>query len=210
VDVALLNAGSIRGDTKDGTDERKYGRVYPAGDLTDDDVSGWLPYLNAHQVFEMTGTQLKSILERSANALPPTIGASGHTGGWFLHAAGLEYKIECSKTRQELNKEGDQIKVTGERVTYIKVGDKVVLDAAGSVDELSSFKAKVGVNSFLATGSDGHLAFKEIDEASRVTISETELDHIGEVKAYIKKNSPVTPKKDGRLVVVGNCNVPIE
>ncbi len=210
IDVAFLNAGAIRGGPVDPetfaflTPEGSLGQIYPKGDLTDLQVGGWLPFKNDHVVAELTGVQLKSVLERSAHALPPNL--RDEEGGWLLHASRMKYEIECSQQRQELDVKKEKIATEGKRVTFIQVGDRVVYDVANSIDKLSGLTIKIGVNNFIFDGNDGHLAFNEITQ--KTTIPLKDFDHIAAVQKYIKEHSPIEPKTDGRLKVVGECGKP--
>jgi hypothetical protein len=92
-DVALINGGFIRGGSVDPetfefeSEEARLGKVYDAGDLTDEDIAGWMPFPNSIAYIKINGTQLKRVLERSAAALPPDL--RNDEGGWFLHISGM-------------------------------------------------------------------------------------------------------------------------
>lgn len=115
----------------------------------------------------------------------------------------MKYKIDCSAPRQELDAQKTKITTEGKRVTFIQIGDNIVLDTANNVDKLSELTVKIGVNNFLFDGNDGHLAFKEVKQKTTILIKD--FDHITAVQQYIKAHSPIEPKTDGRLTVVGDC-----
>ncbi len=212
VDVVFINAGGIRGGPINPetfeflTDESRIGKLFPKGDLTDQDVSGWLPFRNDTTIAKITGTQLKSILERSVENLPPDL--RNDKGGWLLHADGLKYTADCSKTTQKLTTDGKAIERAGERIVKIELGSSVIYDPSAAIDTLASVSIKVATFAFLVGGFDGHLAFTEVAEADKTTIPIATLDLVEKVKDHVKAHSPIAPAKDGRLTIVGTCGVP--
>lgn len=213
VDVAILNAGAIRGGEWDTENfapksaDAAMGKLYPVGDLTDVDVAGWLPFRNDTVIMSVTGEQLRSVLERGVSSLPPDL--AQEQGGWLLQVSdGLKYSVTCENQRQELNAEGAAIATPGSRVTKIEFKGTVIYDVAGSVDNLASATATVGVNSFIAGGFDGHVAFSAIPEADKTVIPFADLDHIAEVRKDIEASSPIAPATSGRITVIGACGVP--
>lgn len=121
-DVAIVNGGGIRGD-----------REYPAGsEITRRDVFKELPFGNKVMVIELTGAQLKAVLENG-------VWAAGKAEGRFGHLSGV--KLVARKDA-----------IPGQRITSVEVGG-VPLDPAGSY--------KVATNDFLAAGKDGFGAFLE-------------------------------------------------
>jgi 2',3'-cyclic-nucleotide 2'-phosphodiesterase (5'-nucleotidase family) len=208
VDIAFVNAGAIRGgavvDFAFTSDEARLGKLYPAGSLTDLDVAGWFPFQNDHDLRTVTGTQLKSILERGASSLPADLRAD--QGGWFLQVAGLKYTIDCAGTVQQLNTAGDAVETEGSRISRIQVGETVVFDAANSVDTLASTSFNVVLNSFLATGADGHLALKQSTLVE--TFPFAGFNYVERLQAHVKDHSPIAPAVDGRITIVGECGKP--
>lgn len=211
VDVAFLNAGAIRGGAINletfafVVPEDAKGKIYPKGDLRDTDVAGWLPFPNDHSIAVISGVQLKSVLERSANALPPDLAQD--LGGWLLHGAGLAYKIDCQGVRQELSDTQTEIATEGSRIVYIEVAGKgVIYDTAASIDELATVQVRIAVNTFVFEGNDGHLAFREATNGEAVPLAE--FDHVKAVEDYIRSHSPIAPTTDGRITVIGDCGRP--
>ncbi len=73
-DLALVNGGTIRGDT-----------VYPAGTpLTRRDLLTELPFRNRTVVLRLTGAELRAALENGVSRLP-------HPSGRFPHVSGLSF-----------------------------------------------------------------------------------------------------------------------
>ncbi|MGM0446869.1 MAG: bifunctional metallophosphatase/5'-nucleotidase [Methanobacteriota archaeon] len=80
IDVAVQNAGGIRS-----------GSTYGPGELTGSDVMNILPFPNEIVVYELTGEQVRSYLERSVRPMPgdygaqPAIQVSGVSYEWTGH-----------------------------------------------------------------------------------------------------------------------------
>lgn len=111
-DIALCNAGGIRGD-----------RIYPAGDVSERMLSEFLPYGDRLYTLVLTGKDLRWALEVSASAL---IGADDkydpvvrlHTGS-FLHVSGLRVAYDLSAP-PTLMKDG-QVDFLGSRLKSLSV-----------------------------------------------------------------------------------------
>lgn len=211
VQVAFVNSGGIRGGAVDAktfmflTPEGKLGKIYPAGPLTDQDVLGWFPFQNDHVVETLTGTDLKSVLERSVSSLPPDL--QNDKGGWLLQVAGMSYTVDCSGTAQQLTSDGMSVMTEGARVVKIVVGSTTIYDAAASVDQLAQTNVVVAVNSFTAAGLDGHLALKNGTNAETIPIDAYNFDE--KLLEHVKTTSPIAPMTSGRITIIGNCGQPL-
>jgi 5'-nucleotidase / UDP-sugar diphosphatase len=211
-DVALgvVNAGTIRGGrtTADSVPvdvDAKLGRLYPAGDLTDDDVLGWDPFRDDHVAITVTGAQLKSALERGAAQLPPDLRVDG--GGPLLHVSGGRYTIDCAGQVQIIDVARHVVAREGTRVTRLEIGGRVVYDAAAGLDELDATRVRLVVNSFVAIGFDGHLALAGGVDASSIPFDTFDLAHAA--VARVRATSPIAPRLEGRITVVGDCGRPL-
>jgi 2',3'-cyclic-nucleotide 2'-phosphodiesterase (5'-nucleotidase family) len=210
IDAAVANAGAIRGGAVDPmtfmflNNDGKLGKVYPAGNLTDLDVAGWFPFNDDHEVMDINGTELKSVLERSANALPPDL--RNDKGGEFLQVAGIKYTIDCSGTTQKLTTDAMAVMTEGTRVTKIEVGGTVIYDEANAVDDLGNAMVRVVMNNFISQGLDGHIGFKT--GANKATLARTSFDFVKKMQDKIKA-APIAPAKDGRITIVGDCGQPL-
>src|SRR5262249_30308964 len=130
VALALTNAGSIRGGRVEPGDvpvtiDAKLGRIYPAGPLTDFEIEGWMPFHDDQLVETVSGTQLKSALERGAAQLPPDLLADGGTA--FLQLSGGSYTIDCAGAVQLLDGDGDLL-AEGARISRLEVGGELLFD----------------------------------------------------------------------------------
>ncbi len=131
VDMFLQNAGGVR-------------TAIPAGEFSYDTGYNLLPFSNTLYVFDMTGEEIKQVMEE---AIAYSTKEGGSTGG-FPYGAGIRY---------EATKSGE----LGTRIKVIEVKDRVT----GEWKPLDlTKKYKVGTNSYLAGGKDGWITFGKIKE----------------------------------------------
>ena len=121
-DIAITNGGGIRGD-----------KEYPAGTvLTRRDVLSELPFGNKTVAYELTGAQVRALLENGYSAIEDRAGK-------FAHVSGLTVEVDTTAP-------------AGSRVTKVMVGDAPLDNAATYT---------VATNDFMARGGDGYEAFTE-------------------------------------------------
>ncbi|WP_058484895.1 5'-nucleotidase C-terminal domain-containing protein [Defluviitalea phaphyphila] len=113
-DVALMNGGGIRASI-------------PAGEVTKGEVLTVLPFGNTVRVLEVTGADIKAMMEQGLSTYPEPLGA-------FPHIAGMTVTFDPSKE-------------AGNRVVEIKVVGK-------PLDENKTYT--LVTNDFLAAGGDGY------------------------------------------------------
>jgi 2',3'-cyclic-nucleotide 2'-phosphodiesterase (5'-nucleotidase family) len=211
VDVAVINAGGIRGGALDPTTntfltpEGKIGKLYPAGPLTDQDVAGWYPFQNDHTVLTITGTQLKSTLERAVSQLPADL--LNDKGGPLMQIAGGSYTVDCSGTVQQLDSTGKMIMTEGTRIVKIQVGSQVIYDTAANVDQLASTTLNLAVNSFIAAGNNGSLALTQGTVVAQIPYAQWSFATA--LQDRVKASTPISPSTSGRITIIGTCNVPV-
>ncbi|MCA9667989.1 MAG: 5'-nucleotidase C-terminal domain-containing protein [Myxococcales bacterium] len=182
-DIAIVNGGGLRCPAEhDATQCASY--TIPAGDFTRAELDVVLPFNNDLVIVEVTGDVLKSTLERGVSGIP------GEIKGYFVHVAGMSYSADCSRTAQQLDAEAKSIVSEGDRVTSIKVG-------GADVDPEATYK--IVLAAFIASGSDGHVQLGE-QQAMTTTLKEHPV-----VEDYFAKNSPVSPKTEGRITLTTDC-----
>ncbi|MDL2206834.1 bifunctional metallophosphatase/5'-nucleotidase, partial [Eubacteriales bacterium OttesenSCG-928-N13] len=113
-DIALLNGGNIR-------------KTVPAGDITIRNVNEVFPFANYIVVLNISGEQIKAMLEHGYSNLP-------ETSGGFPQIGGMTVTVDISKPK-------------GERVSDLMIG--------GAPVEPSKLYQLV-TNDFLAAGGDGY------------------------------------------------------
>jgi 5'-nucleotidase len=150
--IAIQNAGGVRIDV-------------PAGDVTIGTAYTLLPFANTLTELDMTGTEIKAVLEE---ALEYALKAGGSTGA-YPYAAGLRWTVDLSKP-------------AGSR--FSKLEHKGKKDSAWTaLDTAKSYK--VVTNNFLATGQDGYATFKKVMDSGRAL--DTYLDYAQSFVDYTKK-----------------------
>ncbi len=186
-DAALVSGGSIRGD-----------RIYPAGPITYKTVNSILPFRNEIMEVELTGDELKRVLEISASALrvkgdgvPDSCRASS---GGVLQISGLRIKIDTTKPSfSAIYKGRKAIKIlnTGYRIVQIFVRkdgrwQKIKPEAT----------YKVLINKWMSRGGDGYYIFLNKNCINTTVITADVL-----IK-YIKSHKTISPTTDGRIKII--------
>lgn len=184
--IALVNAGSIRGDT-----------LYPSGPVSYLTVNEILPYRNEIVRVEMLGADIKEVLEVSASALRidgdgcPE-GNRASTGG-FLQVGGLRTTIDLKQPgfcAVYSGKEVVEVLNQGARIVKVEVRQD------GAWVDLDLFESyAVLVNDYIAGGGDGHYVFLREDlKKTFTTMTATDI-----LADYIIQYTPVSPGVDGRI-----------
>jgi 5'-nucleotidase / UDP-sugar diphosphatase len=180
VDIVMNNAGAFRGK-----------KVYEPGPVTDVMLHSIDEFGNDAVMLTLDGRYLKEILERSA--------ASVGEGG-LLHASGLRYAMDLSRTAQELVQDdaGEwTVTVPGDRVTEIQVAGP-----DGTWQPLDTDREyRVLSNSFIVDkDGDGYFWFGKYGRDRENTYS-TMYSILEEI---VNKEGVLNPQEpDGRLAVTG-------
>ena len=155
-DIAIQNGGGVR------TDIAK-------GDLTIGDVYKLLPFTNTLVEMEMTGAEIKSVLEEALDyALQPD-GSSGA----YPYAAGLRWHVDATKP-------------AGQRFSNMEF--KGPNDSSWTpLDNAATYR--LVTNNYNAAGRDGYLTFKTVKDDGRYT--DTYLDDAQAFVAYVQKRGSV-------------------
>ena len=152
-EIAIQNAGGVRIDV-------------PAGDVTIGTAYTLLPFANSLFELDMTGTEIKAVLEE---AVEYAVKSGGSTGA-YPYAAGLRWTVDLSKP-------------AGSRFSNLEFKGKK--DSAWTPLDMGR-TYKVVTNSFLAvTGGDGYVTFKKVNDAGRGL--DTYLDYAQSFVDYTKK-----------------------
>ncbi len=182
-DIAVTNGGGIRGD-----------RIYPKGPISYQTIKAILPFGNTLVLINMTGEDIKKMLEVSAAALDPEV--TGVQEGGFLQVAGIKFKIDRNAEPFAATYDGRKLKKMispGRRVSGIFVQRNGTWEP---LDVLKRYEAVVP--SFTAAGGDGFYLFAEMLAERKY---DTTVNDVDPLAAYIKKNSPVAPKEEGRIEI---------
>lgn len=150
-DIAIQNGGGVRIDI-------------PAGDITIGDAYTLLPFANTLYNLQMTGAQIRQVLEESLDfALSP----NGSTGA-YPYASGLRWDVDATQPM-------------GSRIQNLAYKAKTASEWS-ALDEQAQYT--VVTNSFVAAGRDGYLTFGTIAEDKRV---DTYLDYAQAFVDYVKR-----------------------
>ncbi|MFH1502754.1 MAG: 5'-nucleotidase C-terminal domain-containing protein [Candidatus Eisenbacteria bacterium] len=180
VEIVLNNAGAFRGK-----------QVYQPGPVTDEMLREIDEFSNYAYSMTLDGKHIREILERSAASLG---------GGGLLHASGLRYTVDVSRTAQVVSKDDAgawTIDVPGDRVTDVQVAAE-----DGSWEPLDPDRMyRVLSNSFLVKHEgDGYFWFKQYGAELENTYS-TFYSILAEIAGNEGVLNPGAP--DGRLTLTG-------
>ncbi|EKE02175.1 MAG: 5'-Nucleotidase protein [uncultured bacterium] len=160
IEIVMQNSGGIRA--------HKY---INSGPITLGDIIELYPFDNTVVLAEISGQDIKSILETSAKDLPDSTGA-------FLQTKGLDYTIDLSQNPQKLSDDRTKIINEGNRISNIKVNGI-------SVDEKKYYK--IAVNDFIFGGGDGFSQFNSAKD-----VQKTNVLLLSTIIEYIEQNSPIS------------------
>jgi len=150
--IAIQNAGGVRIDI-------------PEGDVTIGTAYTLLPFANTLVELDMTGAEIKDVLEE---AVEYALRSDGSTGA-YPYAAGLRWTVDLSKP-------------AGSRFSNLEYKGKN--DSAWSPLNMSA-TYKVVTNNYLAAGRDGYATFKKVADSGRAL--DTYLDYAQSFVDYTKK-----------------------
>jgi 5'-nucleotidase len=156
-DIAIQNGGGVR------TDIAK-------GDLTMGDAYKLLPFANTLVEMDMTGAEIKTVLEEALDyALQP----DGSTGA-YPYAAGLRWRVDATKP-------------TGQRLSNMEFKGRN--DSSWSpLDSTATYT--LVTNNYIAAGRDGYLTFKTVKNDGRYL--DTYLDYAQSFVDYVLERGSVS------------------
>lgn len=160
--IAFVNGGSIR-------------TSLPKGTITMADVWTVLPFESNLVLLEVTGEEIRQILENSVADYPSE-------DGDFLHVSGLRFAF---------NPKGK----AGERIERIDVKT-----AKGTFQPIKGDERyRLVTTEFLAKGGEGDSIMKKISSDGRINrLSIKEQEALSD---YIEGKGTVAPKKEGRIII---------
>ncbi|MFT7474328.1 MAG: 5'-nucleotidase/UDP-sugar diphosphatase [Verrucomicrobiales bacterium] len=153
-DFALQNAGGVRIDI-------------PAGDITIADAFELLPFANTIVNLEMSGAEIKAVLEEAITfALDP----DGSTGA-YPYASGLRFDVDMNAAE-------------GSRVSNMEMRPS---GTEAWVPFVTEGTYTVATNSFIAAGRDGYITFGTVTDDGRS--SDTLLDYAQSFIDYVEQDA---------------------
>ena len=185
VDFAVTAGGNLRFDPNTRPDG-----IYKAGEITKDILQKIYKYKNTAVVVEVTGVQLKEIFEHSVAGLPHT-GVGDPAGAFLQVSKGVEILIDLDKIGEKLDENNTEIVTPGERIVSIKLDGKEI--------KADTTTYKILTDNYRAGGGDKFVTLKKLDAAKK---KDSTVDLIVTMEEYFQKNTPVTPKLEGRIKFV--------
>lgn len=134
-DVAIQNAGGVRVDI-------------PSGQISINDVYTLLPFANTLVNLDMTGAEIKQVLEEAVANFQDNDGSTGS----YPYAANLRWDVDLTQP-------------AGSRFSNIEIRRKGSGEWVALRDEDA---VKVVTNNFLAAGGDGYFTFETVSNDGRV------------------------------------------
>jgi len=155
-DIAIQNGGGVRTDIA-------------MGDLTMGDAYKLLPFANTLVEMDMTGAEIKAVLEEALDyALQP----DGSTGA-YPYAAGLRWHVDTTRP-------------AGQRLARMEYKGRS--DSSWSPLDMGKTYRLV-TNDYIAAGRDGYLTFKTVKNDGRYT--DTYLDYAQSFVDYVRERGSV-------------------
>ena len=155
-DIAIQNGGGVRTDIAKGT-------------LTMGDAYNLLPFANTLVEIDMTGAEIKTVLEEAVDyALQP----DGSTGA-YPYAAGLRWHIEVAAP-------------LGQRLRQMEYKGRN--DRSWAPLDMDK-RYRLVTNNYIAAGRDGYLTFKTVKNSGRYT--DTYLDYTQSFVDYVQERGSV-------------------
>lgn len=176
IEFCLMNSGGIRY-----SEETRPSAIYPSGNITNGDIDEMLPFGDIAVIVEVTGNQLKEILERSVAQYPEAKGA------FVQLSKEIRIVVDTLANEQQIDVTGTTIISPGQRIVSIKIND-IDYDPAGIYNIL--------VTNFMAEGGDGFVTLRNIPASKKTVLTDFISAYI---KEYVIVNSPITPVLDGRI-----------
>jgi len=192
-DVAITNSGGIRADLTCPLADSPTDFCGPQADPTDIEVTrgqtyAVLPFGNFAVTIDMTGAELKAMLENGVSQMP---GANGR----FAQVAGLCFTYDIALA-------------AGSRVTGAVVHNGTACTAT-PLDLTGAASYRVAMNDFMAFGGDSYPNFAARQVSDGTTLEEA-------LASFIRDNEQITPTIQGRIVcadsngaIAPNCPVPV-
>ena len=183
-DVGLVNGGSLRGD-----------RIFPAGEVSEKNLTEILPFGNGIEIVTVTGAQLRQIMELSASAL---IVEGEHFDPAFRVPAGGFLQISGLKVVYDLREKAASFDSGGRLLSWGNRLKRILVQKDGEWREVDDgAKYTVAVNSWIAGGGDRYFVF---EGARRESTEVRELDVLVD---YLRSfpEGRVDMKTDGRIVI---------
>ena len=177
LDFVFINGGNIRYNA-----QIRPNGIYPKGILTAEMMDEMLPFQNTSYIVQLTGNQLKEILERAVAQYPLPKGPFMHCSKEF------SFQIDTLANPQILNVDQTAIEIAGNRIDSLKFNGNLI-----SPNETFS----VLFSDYIAEGNDGFLTLKYLNPNLKKYFGDNQSSAL---KDFVLLNSPIEPKLEGRII----------
>ncbi len=151
-DFAIQNGGGVRIDI-------------PAGSISTGQAYSLLPFANTLVNLQMTGAEIKQVLEEAVDF---AVFEDGGSSGAYPYASGLRWNIDLTKPK-------------GQRIQNLQMKKKTESTWSALI---ANDNYTIVTNSYIAGGKDGYATFATITDAKRV---DTYLDYAQSFVDYVKR-----------------------
>ncbi|MBN1167783.1 MAG: bifunctional metallophosphatase/5'-nucleotidase [Methanospirillaceae archaeon] len=187
--IGFVQGGGIRGDT-----------IYDKGPLLLADIYEMQPYENELFEIRLSGADLKQTFEISGAGIATE--NEDPKQGALLQVSGLKVTYDMARHpfMAEYDENGDLISIMnkGDRVTEL-----LVLTDTGYQPIQEDSLYQLVTSAFLVNGGNGYFTLKKAASDWKYDVGITDTEALAE---YISKNSPVSPKTQGRIIVNNRVN----
>lgn len=177
VDFVLINGGNIRYNQQLRPDG-----IYPKGTITSEMVDEMLPFENSSYIIQITGIQLKNVLERSVAQYPLA------KGPFMQCSKEFSFVVDTLENPQVINIEETVIENQGNRIFSMNLNGNSIQD-----NEIYY----VLFSDYIGEGNDGYVTLKNISNSLKKKFSDNQTNA---VKDFILINSAIEPKIENRIV----------
>ena len=182
--MGLINGESLRGN-----------QIFPAGEVSEKNLTEILPFGNGIEVVTVTGMQLRQIMELSASAL---IVEGEHFDPAFRVPDGGFLQISGLKVVYDLREKAASFDSGGRLLSWGNRLKRILVQKDGEWREVDDgAKYTVAVNSWIAGGGDRYFVF---EGARRESTEVRELDVLVDYLRFFPEGR-VDMKTDGRIVI---------
>lgn len=174
--IAVQNGGGIR-------------QALPEGPITQGEIISILPFGNNPVIADLTGAEIKDMMEHSVRQAPEELGG-------FLHVSGMKVYYDTTKQGKDVDLEGNVIH-PGERIIGLYLVGK-----DGKLEEIKPDQTyRVTTNGFTGTGGEHPVFAKAYAEGRVQDIGETDWMQLRDyIVETFGQGGTVAAEIEGRLV----------
>ena len=177
IDFVLINAGNIRYNSQLRPDG-----IYKKEMLTAEMMDEILPFQNSSSIVQLTGSEIKIILERAVAQYPIA------KGPFMQCSSGFSFRIDTLANPQLLNIDETVIQTNGQRIELMTLNGVTIVPTN---------IYKVLLSDYIAEGNDGFVTLKYLNLSLKRYFEDNQSSAL---KDYVLLNSPINPQLEGRII----------